>query len=87
MAIPRTRFAAISAWLLLLTTLAAVNSAAGGAMTPALAFLWLLAAVVPCTILLAIFRGALPRTINQVLSDGELATAHGSGARIDRRSL
>lgn len=87
MTIPRTRFAAMSAWLLLLATLAAVNSAAGGAMTPALAFLWLLVAIVPCTILLAVFRGTPPRTINQVLYDGEQAPAHASVRRPDRQSL
>lgn len=87
MTTPRTRFAAMSAWLLLLATLAAVNSAAGGAMTPALAFLWLLVAIVPCTILLAVFRGTPPRTINQVLYDGEQAPAHASVRRPDRQSL
>jgi hypothetical protein len=84
---PGTRFAAMSAWLLLLATLAAVNSAAGGAMTPAMAFLWLLAAIVPSTILLAVFRGAPPRIINQVLYDGERAPAHASVGRPDRQSL
>lgn len=87
MTIPRTSYAAMSAWLLLLATLAAVNSAAGGAMTPAIAFIWLLAAIVPCTILLAVFRGAPPRTINQGLYDGELAPAHASVGRADRQAL
>jgi hypothetical protein len=71
MSIRRLQLTAIFAWLVLLAVVAGVGRLVGVPATPGFTLLFLAAAVLPPAILLVVFRGAPPRTINEVLYEEE----------------
>ena len=83
MAISRFHFTAVSAWLVLVVIIAGVGRAMGLPVTLGSTLLLLVAGFLPVAIVLAVFRGAPPPTIGQVLYEEEHA-ARDVAKRTDR---
>jgi hypothetical protein len=83
MSIRQLHLTAIFAWLVLLAVVAAIGRLLGVPATTGFTLLFLAAAVLPPAILLVVFRGAPPRSIDQMLYDEEHAPAR---ARTNRTS-
>lgn len=57
----------VGIWLALLVEVAGVAALAGAPVTAATTALWLVACVVPPSVMLAVWRGAPPLTVAEVL--------------------
>jgi hypothetical protein len=71
----RLQLTAVLAWFAVMTVVASIAALLGRPVTPGTVFLFLTATVLPPAVWLVVFRGAPPRSINQVLYDEEQAPA------------
>jgi hypothetical protein len=67
------RLAAIAAWTVTLTIIAAVTTLMGGGISTGTSVIFLAAAVLPPAVFLIVYRGAPPKSVSQVLYDEERA--------------